>query len=70
MNFLGSVFLCFKMIAPKDMCAEGLGSRLWHNSLPHSGMKSSSLTQLDGPITEFELAAFPSAVGVAALITF
>lgn len=52
------------------MCAEGLGSRLWHSSLPHSGMKSSSLTQLDGPITQFELAAFPSAVGTAALTTF
>lgn len=47
------------------MCAEGLWSRLWYNSLPHSGMKPCSLsrTQLGGPVTQFESAAFHIDVG-------
>lgn len=67
-EFSRKLFLCFKMIAPKETCAAGLGNRLWHNSLPHPGLKSSFLTQLHGPITRFELAAFPRDVGTAGMI--
>lgn len=47
------------------MCAEGLRSRLWYNSLPHSGGKSFSLsrTQLGEPVTQFESLALHTDVG-------
>lgn len=67
-EFSRKLFLCFKMIASEEMCVAGLGGRLWHNSLPHPGLKSSFLTQLHGPITQVELAAFPRDVGTTGMI--
>lgn len=53
------------MLSPKKMCAEGLQSRLWYNSFPHSSQKSCSLsrTQLVEPVTQFESVAFHTDVG-------
>lgn len=37
-EFSRKCLLCFKIIDPEKMCAEGLWSKLWYDSLPHLSM--------------------------------